>query len=53
MLANSCASLRPDDLLLGRTSKEESVHLAGCHGEGLKLAEIFDPNPTNLLVGLG
>lgn len=38
ILANSCASLRPDDLQLGQTSKEGSSCLAGCRGEGLKLA---------------
>ena len=38
ILANSCASLRPDDLQLGQTSKEGSPCLAGCRGEGLKLA---------------
>ena len=38
ILANSYASLRPDDLQLGQTSKEGSTRLAGCHGEGLKLA---------------
>jgi hypothetical protein len=38
ILANPCASLRPDDLLLGQTSKDGSPYLAGCRGEGLKLA---------------
>ncbi|KAJ5219075.1 uncharacterized protein N7498_001174 [Penicillium cinerascens] len=38
ILANSCASLRPDDLQFRQTSKEGSHYLAGCRGEGLKLA---------------
>ncbi len=38
VLANSCVQLKPDILQLGQTSKQGESQLAGCHGEGLKLA---------------
>ncbi|KAL2783978.1 hypothetical protein BJX66DRAFT_109274 [Aspergillus keveii] len=37
-LTNACARLTPDLLQLGQTSKQGKGQLAGCHGEGLKLA---------------
>jgi hypothetical protein len=39
-IANSCAQLKQDDLEIGHSSKRENKNLAGCHGEGLKLAAL-------------
>ncbi|OQD73331.1 hypothetical protein PENANT_c196G06609 [Penicillium antarcticum] len=39
-LANSCAQIQPETLQLGHTSKQGKANLAGCHGEGLKLAAL-------------
>ncbi|KAF4768593.1 hypothetical protein HAV15_002962 [Penicillium sp. str.  len=39
-LANSCAQIQPEALQLGHTSKQGKSNLAGCHGEGLKLAAL-------------
>ncbi|KAL4889256.1 hypothetical protein BDV59DRAFT_119937 [Aspergillus ambiguus] len=37
-LANSCARIEPEALQFGQTTKRGKAQLAGCHGEGLKLA---------------
>ncbi|KAH8691852.1 hypothetical protein BGW36DRAFT_303752, partial [Talaromyces proteolyticus] len=37
-VANACAQLQPEALQLGNTSKQINSSLAGCHGEGLKIA---------------
>lgn len=39
-IANSCAHLKHEDLEIGHSSKRENANLAGCHGEGLKLAAL-------------
>ncbi|KAJ6045616.1 uncharacterized protein N7446_012480 [Penicillium canescens] len=39
-LANPCAQIQPESLQLGHTSKQGKTNLAGCHGEGLKLAAL-------------
>jgi hypothetical protein len=40
ILANPCAQLQPEALQLGYTSKQGNDSLAGCYGEGLKLAAL-------------
>jgi hypothetical protein len=40
ILVNSCAQIQPEVLQLGHTSKQGNAKLAGCHGEGLKLAAL-------------
>ncbi|KAF7588863.1 hypothetical protein BBP40_005081 [Aspergillus hancockii] len=37
-IANASAQLQPKHLQLGRTSKDNREELAGCHGEGFKIA---------------
>ncbi|EED22713.1 conserved hypothetical protein [Talaromyces stipitatus ATCC 10500] len=38
ILVNICAQLWPEYLQLRKTSKHKKTNLAGCHGEGLKIA---------------
>ncbi|GFG16460.1 hypothetical protein IFM61392_09518 [Aspergillus lentulus] len=38
VMTNPCAGLEPGLLRLGQTTKQGKDQLAGCHGEGLKLA---------------
>ncbi|KAJ5819501.1 hypothetical protein N7474_005092 [Penicillium riverlandense] len=40
IMVNACAQLQPEALELGHTSKLGNPKLAGCHGEGLKLAAL-------------
>ncbi|KAF9888555.1 hypothetical protein FE257_008486 [Aspergillus nanangensis] len=40
-LANACATLEPEALQLGKTTKRGKDQLVGCHGEGLKLAAML------------
>lgn len=40
IIANACAQLPPESLQFGHSSKRGNANLAGCHGEGLKLAAL-------------
>jgi hypothetical protein len=40
MLVNACAQAQPNALQLAKSLKQNKDNLAGCHGEGLKLAAI-------------
>lgn len=40
LLVNHCAQLDPAFLYFGHASPNSVTHLAGCHGEGLKLAAV-------------
>lgn len=40
IIANPCAQLSTENLELGNSSKRHKDNLAGCHGEGLKLAAL-------------
>ncbi|KAJ5318288.1 hypothetical protein N7476_004708 [Penicillium atrosanguineum] len=40
IIAKACAQLPPESLQFGHSSKRKNTNLAGCHGEGLKLAAL-------------